>query len=647
MNKTLLAGLLALALTGCAGKPPEQPFTLTLAHINDTHSHFDPTDARLTLGNTAVFTRLGGHPRLLSHVNALRQQAQEADQPLLFVHGGDAWQGTGYFTLNRGAMNADVLSRMQLDAMALGNHEFDLDNGRLSAFIQSVNFPVLAANLDAGQDPDLNGLDNLKPYVLYAFDGHEKERIESVEDAGKRPVVAVMGLVLEDMANFSPNIGNLRFEREVNSAQHTVNSLREQGVKYIVAVTHLGLERDQRLARKVNGIDVIVGGHSHRLLGDFSHLGWDDGEPYARRFNNPDGLGTTCVVQAGRFAQAMGQVAVTFTPDGRVSHCEGGNTLLSDNVFYRDIRRGDHHRLNEAQQQRVAAAIEAKPNISMVAEDPALRAHIDEKYRPALSKAYGDVIGHVPFPLTHVRLPVDGKGSRLAPLVAASQLYWVNTPPVQAVTGRRADFALVAAGSVRNSLEPGALKEGNVGLELLPFANPISLVSLTGRQVAGLLLETINTALSSAAHTGRFPYGAGLRYTFNETSRGRGYLNRIEYLDNGQWQRIEPDVRYQVALNGYHASGNDGWHTLFDSQQAFTDRLDLAFVNGKPRVFPVARLSKNGQGTIEVHYINQPLNCKTARVACSTDARAFIDYVRERRPVLTALPESGVTLNRL
>ncbi len=647
MNKTLVAGLLALALAGCASKQPEQPFTLTLAHINDTHSHFDPTDARVTLGNMAVFTRIGGHPRLLSHVKALRQQAQEADQPLLFVHGGDAWQGTGYFKLNRGEMNADILSRMQLDAMALGNHEFDLDNGRLSAFIQSVNFPVLAANLDASQDPDLNGLDNLKPYVLYAFDGNEKERIESVEDAGKRPVVAVMGLVLEDMTTISPNVGKLRFEREVNSAQNTVNTLREQGVKYIVAVTHLGLERDQHLARKVNGIDLIVGGHSHSLLGDFSNLGWGDGDPYARQFNNPDGLGTTCVVQAGRFAQAMGQVNVTFTSDGRVSRCEGGNTLLSDNVFYRDIRRGDNHSLNEAQRQRVMAAIEAEPNIIMVAEDPALRAHIDEEYRPALANAYGEVIGHVPFPLTHVRLPVDGKGSQLAPLVAASQLYWVNTPQVQAVTGRRADFALVAAGSVRNSLEPGALTEGNIGLELLPFANPLSLITLSGRQVAGLLLETLNGALAANGHSGKFPYAAGLRYQFNETTLGRGYLNRIEYLDNGQWQRLEPDASYQVVMNSYHASGNDGWNTLYARQQILTDRLDLAFVNGKLSVFPVARLSKNGQGAIEVHYIQQALNCKSTRVACNTDARAFIDYVRARRPVLTALPESGVTLKRL
>lgn len=647
MNKTLVAGLLALALAGCASSQPEQPFTLTLAHINDTHSHFDPSDARLTLNNKAVYTRLGGYPRLLTYANQLREQAAATDQALLFLHGGDAWQGTGYFKLYEGAMNADMLSQLKPDAMALGNHEFDLDNQHLAAFINGLDFPVLAANLDASQDPDLQGVENLAPYALYAFNGGKKERINNVEDAGKQPVVAVIGLVLEDMANIAPNVGQVRFAQEVNSAQQTVHALKEQGVKYIVAVTHLGLDRDQRLAEKVNGIDVIVGGHSHSLLGDFSELGWAEGEPYARQFNNPDGLATTCVVQAGQFAQAMGQVNVTFTKDGRVERCEGGNTLLADNVFYSDVRRGDKQQLSAARQQQVVEAINEQPNITLVAENADMRAYIDEQYRPALVSAYGDVIGHVPLTLKHVRVPEAGQASQVAPLVAASQLHWANTPEVQAVTGRRADFSLVAAGSVRNSLEPGALKEGHVSLELLPFANPISLVSLTGHQVAGLLLETINSSIGAKAHSGKFPYGAGLRYAFNETSRGRGYLARIEYLHQGQWQRIDPNASYQVVLTGYHASGNDGWNSVYQAQQISSDRIDLAYVQGKLVSFPVARLSKNEQGAIEVHYINQALNCQKTGVECGTDARAFIEYVQERRPMLTVLPESGVILKRL
>ncbi|MCT7656247.1 hypothetical protein MBH78_19730 [Oceanimonas sp. NS1] len=136
---------------------------------------------------------------MLTQVNAWRNQAEQADQPLLFLHGGDAWQGSGYFRLNQGAMNADILTRMRLDAMVLGNHEFDLDTPLLADFIAGAGFPLLAANLDASRDPALKDAANLHPYVLYAFDGNDKERLESMEDAGRDPVVAVIGLVPENM----------------------------------------------------------------------------------------------------------------------------------------------------------------------------------------------------------------------------------------------------------------------------------------------------------------------------------------------------------------------------------------------------------------------------------------------------------------
>ena len=648
MNKPLLTGALALAVSGCASQQPDMPFTLTLAHINDTHSHFDASDAPLMLDGHQLYTRLGGHPRLLSQANVLREQARQNKQPLLFVHGGDAWQGTGYFKLNQGAMNADILSRLGLDAMVLGNHEFDLGQQHLATFIQSVNFPLVAANLDTRREPALKGAENLYPYVLYAFDGHNKERLESMEDAGGDAVVAVIGLVLEDMPEMVAETGRLRFEQEVTAAQRTVDTLLAQGVQHIVAVTHLGLERDQRLAAGVNGIDVIVGGHSHSLLGDFSDLGMGKQPAYAQLFSNPDGRAKTCVVQAGQYAQAMGKVTVTFTPDGRVSRCEGGNTLLTDGVFYRDIRRGEQHRVSEAQQQSLNELIASDERITVIKEDEALRRHIDEQYRPVLNAAYGRVIGHVPAALDHRRLPGrDGAQSDVAPLVAASQLYWVNTPAVQAVTGRKADIALVNAGSVRAALEPGELKEGHVSLELLPFANPLSVVSLTGRQIAALLLETINASLPEGAHTGRFPYAAGLRFEFDETRKGAGFLRSLEVRKADGWEKVDANASYTVVMNGYSASGNDGWNTLFHTQQVLTDRIDLAWVDGKLTAFPVARLDKTGGGAIQVHYINQPLNCRTRGVKCNTDASALVEYVRDQRPLLSPLNDTGVTLNRL
>ena len=645
MNKTLMASLLGLALTGCASSQSDQPFSLTVAHINDTHAHFDATDVRLTFADNAVYTKAGGSARQLSYVNQLREQAKANNQALLFLHAGDAWQGTGYFTQHQGAMTADILSRMQVDAMTLGEREFSLNNQHLAAFINQVDFPVLAANLDPRQDANLQAAANLKPYVLFAFKGNKKKQVASVKEAGKWPVVAVMGLVREDMAKAGKNVGQLSFSDEVSKAQSTVNALQAQGVSHIVALTHLGLEHDYKLAQAVNGIDVIVGGHAQELMGDFSALGGSKNEPYARRFTNPDGRGSTCVVQSGQLGQAVGKVTVTFTSDGRVSQCEGGNTLLVDQNFYTDVRRNDNQRVSEQQQSSIAASIAEASNIAIVAPDSSLQQYIAKEYQPALLKAYGKAIGVVPNTLTHTLQPVAS--SQVAPLVAVSQLYWLNTQGVQSVTGRHVDFALVAASAINQDIEIGILKAGQISMELLPANNPISLVSLSGHQVAGLLLEAINGAIRVDANGGGFPYVAGLRYQFNETSRGRGYINSIEYQRNGQWLRIQPNQQYQVALTGYHASGNEGWHTLFDAQQVTTDRIDLAYVNGKLAAFPVARLSKNDQGAIVVNYINQPLNCQQAQVSCDTPAFAFTDYVRDQHATLTALPESGITLNRL
>ena len=647
MNKTLMASLLGLALTGCASSQSDQPFSLTVAHINDTHAHFDASDVRLTFADNAIYTKAGGSARLFSYANQLREQAKQQNQAFLFLHAGDAWQGTGYFTQHQGAMSADILSRMQIDAMTLGEREFVLDNRRLAAFINQLNFPVLAANLDASRDANLQAVANLQPYVLYTFKGHKKKQVATVKDAGKYPVVAVLGLVREDMATAGANVGSLSFAEQVSKAQSTVTALKQQGVSHIVALTHLGLEHDYALAQQVNGIDVIVGGHAQGLLGDFSALGGTKNEPYARRFTNPDGSGSTCVVQAGQFGQAMGKVTVTFTYDGRVSQCEGGNTLLVDQDFYSDVRRHDQQRVSGQQQQNIASTIAEATNIAIVAEDKSLQQYLAKEYRPALLKAYGKVVGVVPQTLAHALLPVNGKGSQVAPLVAASQLYWLNTQAVQTVTGRQADFALVAASAIQQPIAVGALKAGQISMELMPANNPISLVSLSGHQVTGLLLEAINGAIAKDADGGSFPYVAGLRYQFNETSPGRGYINRIEFERNGQWSRLVPNQQYQVALTGYHASGNDGWHTLFDAQQVLTDRLDLAYVNGKLTTFAVARLSKDGQGAIKADYINQSLNCQQAQVSCDTPAFAFTDYVRDQHPTLTALPENGITLNRL
>lgn len=656
--RPLLLAALTSALFACQPAKENQPFVLALAHMNDTHSQFDPVNAELTghifnkdEETDTLYTRFGGYPRLLTMAKAYQAEALAKNQPLLLLHGGDAWQGSGYFKLNEGMANAELLSQFGLDAMALGNHEFDLDNQKLARFIEGVNFPVLAANLDTRDDPALSKASNLKPFVVYAFDGNQKSPVTDLNNLPQgKQLVAVMGLVLEDMGNIAPNVGKLRFDKEVTSAQATVDMLQAKGIHQIVALTHIGNERDLALAAKVNGIDAIVGGHSHSLLGDFRNIGWGKTGEYAKLVTNPDGIGKTCVVQAGSYAQAIGLAQVSFDSQGQVQDCQGNNSLLASRDFFADPARSQP--LDKQGSKKASQFIDNQPNLVTVDEDPRLRGIIDSHYKPALDKAYGSVIGTIPAQLQNARRPgdngSDSHGSDVAPLVAEGQYYWANTPAVQALTGGPVDFSLVAVGGVRADLPAGEWREGDSALTLLPFKNQLAVLSLTGADVRALLSETITTTLPASAHAGKFPYGGHLRYTFQETEAGKaGTLTQLQYQRaDGQWQDLMDGQRYRVVMNAYSANGNDGWQALADAQRQQSERVDIASVNGKLAAFPVLKVEQSGERLNAIYADGKALDCKAKGVDCGTDAASFVQYVREARPNLTALDEETVTLLR-
>lgn len=656
--RPLLLLVLCSFLFACQPGKENQPFVLTLAHMNDTHSQFDPVNAELKgpifgkQGETdTLYTRFGGYPRLLTMAKSFQAEALAKNQPLLLLHGGDAWQGSGYFKLNEGMANAELLSQFGLDAMALGNHEFDLDNHKLARFIQGVNFPILAANLDTRDDPDLRHATNLKPFVVYAFEGNRKSPVTDLNNLPQgKQLVAVMGLVLEDMANISPNVGKLRFGKEVASAQATVDLLRQKGIHHVIALTHIGNQRDLALAAEVNGIDAIVGGHSHSLLGDFRNIGWGKTGEYAQLVANPDGVGLTCVVQAGSYAQAIGLARVSFDGQGRVIACKGQNQLLASRDFFADPARKQV--LDETRGKQAGTFIDTQPNLVTVDEDPRLRGIIDSHYKPALEQAFGPVIATLPAALQNARRPgdngSDSHGSDVAPLVAEGQYHWANTPVVQALTGGPVHFALLAVGGVRADLPAGELREGDAALTLLPFKNQLSVLTLTGAEVRALLTETITATLPASAHAGKFPYGGHLRYTFTETVPGkRGELTRLQWQSaKGQWQDLVDDQRYRVVMNAYSANGNDGWQALARAQRQQAERLDLAWVDGKLTGFPIEKVEQSGDQLSARYAPGQQLDCKASGVNCGTDAASFVQYVREQRPTLTALTEETVTLLR-
>ena len=134
-----------------------KPVRIKLAHINDTHSYFEPTSLQLKLNidnerTLEPYVSAGGFSRIATRVEQLRDDAHRQGQGMLFLHAGDCFQGTLYFSLFKGKANADLLNALNIDAMALGNHELDMGNEPVALFCQRTQFPLLAGNWDLSNE---------------------------------------------------------------------------------------------------------------------------------------------------------------------------------------------------------------------------------------------------------------------------------------------------------------------------------------------------------------------------------------------------------------------------------------------------------------------------------------------------------------
>jgi 5'-nucleotidase len=616
-----------LGLGQCSTLPDKEGLTLRLIHINDTHSHFDATAAQVQdpLPDQTLYTYIGGHPRLLTMAEQQRAAAQAAGVPSLFLHGGDAFKGSAYFELFEHKINIDILNRMGLDAMALGNHEFDVGVSKLAEFIDQVNFPVLAANVDVSAEPALINSTNLKPYSLFVLDGTKLVAVDSPSEAANQTLVGVFGLALEDMPTIAPGTGSLIFDSEVAAAQQIVDDLHKKGINHIVALTHLGHQRDLGVARAVNGIDVIVGGHSHSLLGDFRHWFLGEQPPYAQMISNPDGYGQTCVVQAGQFAQAMGMVEIRFDRSGQLLSCTGENTLLASRDFFLSPLRTEQSRTKADRQAAIERHIEQLPGTAIIDEHQGLRQRLDSEYLPAVQQAYGRQIAMTGETITHVRLPGSGgsdqHGSVLAGHIADGMYYWLNQPATQQILERQVDFTLIGAGNIRASLEAGAIYEGHIRLEVLPFDTPLSVLYISGAELTALLTDVIGATLPAGAHAGKYPYNSHLRYIAEEQQDGTALLTQLQVLSTSAsdsdstsasaWHDIAPNQLYVLATTNYLADGNDGWDLLAQVSPSQARRVDLIIE----------------QQQVVLYQPGADLPCDRDGVDCKVAAQAVIDYL--------------------
>ncbi len=213
---------------------------LTILHTNDTHSQVEPKA-----------NGQGGYARRMG----LIKQERQADENLLLVDAGDFCQGTPYFNFYHGRVEIDAMNRMGYDAATLGNHEFDNGLDTLAAVLETAQFPIVCANYDfAGTAME----GKAKPYVIV----HKGGLKIGITGLGCDP----KGLISD--RNFLP----AKYLDPYISAQRVADELRLKKCDIVVCLSHLGTYgkaegdvSDVQLVKSTRGIDVVIGGHTHKL----------------------------------------------------------------------------------------------------------------------------------------------------------------------------------------------------------------------------------------------------------------------------------------------------------------------------------------------------------------------------------------------
>ncbi|HRH51887.1 MAG TPA: metallophosphatase [Chitinophagales bacterium] len=220
---------------------------LVILHSNDVHSRIDPFP-----DNDKKFPGMGG----MANKAAIIKKIRSEEDNVLLLDAGDIFQGTPYFNFYGGELEMKLMSEMQYDAGTMGNHDFDAGIDGFVKQLPHTTFPILVANYDFTGTALENKIEQYKIF--------QKKNIK----------VGVFGLGIE-LKGLVPEklYDKIQYLDPVEKAKEMVAILRDkEKCDYIICLSHLGYQykddkiSDVKLAAQTEGIDLILGGHTHTFL---------------------------------------------------------------------------------------------------------------------------------------------------------------------------------------------------------------------------------------------------------------------------------------------------------------------------------------------------------------------------------------------
>ena len=535
--------------------PRRERFSLDILHMNDHHSHLEADDLDFFIGDEEVDVEIGGFGRIVEAFNVLEAELGP-DANVAKVHAGDAITGTLFYTLFAGEADAALMNEVCFDIFALGNHEFDAGDAGLVTFLDFLNAgdcgtPTLAANVVPAIGTPLAPVaqdDYIRPFVVQEYDGQK---------------VGFIGIDIAQKTQISSQPDDTTvFLDEVETARLYTDLLTAAGVNKIVLVTHYGYDNDLALLAQVPGVDVVIGGDSHSRLGDLGAFGLSTEGAYPTITSDAAG-NTACVVQAWEYGKVVGHLNVGFDNRGRVTSCEGQPHLLLGEI--RDLDEDGNETALEAAAVEQYIADNGQRQFGTDADADALFAG----FAAQVDVLAAQEIGVATEDLCLARFPNDGRDGGLCdPTGGTPNGGEIQQVVAQAFLDRafNADISLQNSGGVRVNIPAGPITIADA-YTLLPFANTMVEIELTGAEIVLALEQGLSNRLDNGGSSGAFPYGAGIRWDLDITQPFESRFTNVEVRPKGTdtFVAIDPTATYTVVVNSFMAGGGDGYFVLADA----------------------------------------------------------------------------------
>lgn len=444
-----------------------QPAQLSIFHMNDFHGQNSRMQRAYTAGEAFEKGELNKEDNVLD---------ESIPTDRLKLCSGDMFLGSDP---RRIAIVNEFLNSIGVIASALGNHECDSSLQDFAELTKDKNYRLVSTNLHPSKENTMTNV--ISDSFIIEINGNKYGII------GASPID-----IIDHSAN-AEEIKELRpddIDLTIREIQDDINSIRQYGVNKIILLSHLGIDFDKLIAQSVNGIDIILGGHTHTLFTEVK-----EGENLFYSPNEEPVL----IVQSGRDGEFIGNPSVKFNKFGQITDID--YNLVKTDEFEEDKDM-------KARFDRMLGESVALGTIKVISETP--------------DDIYANENPNCNFMLDCLRSELG------------------------------ADIALTNSASIRNRFSTGVLNSRNLE-DISPFRDKIVIIEATEKEIVDAIKKQTKATLTSETHRPGILQVSGLKYEFDRKTGELLKLIYIN-KNNEEIQidiKNPSDKIYKVALNEF------------------------------------------------------------------------------------------------